>query len=648
MASQQQSGRAASRARRQQQVNGKGRSAAASAPTRQSGKVRKPVAAAAASPAPAPAPAVASAPVAAPAPTFNAKPKRAVKSASRQRRETLASRGKSADRSSDRQRTKDMALRNRSAATAKAISDGKCGCGGDCCKEADAQAAANSATAAPVVNTSAAPVRAARKGSVAASSTGRMLSRARRAAMAGRGKAGLEAHSKGNSSASLARQANPEISARDLARVVRDSRSKNGARGSASAAPARARRPRNAAEAKAISGTSVSHTEKMTGDEVGLCNSDITGTSYMSSDVFEQFCQTAAPKAPVKVEETSTFSGSVVTSGGKVGSSSVMTGDEAGNCRNVTGSEYLGSEHFSQMCDATPKATPAKVSYSQTQRGQTVSGPRSNRSENVTGNVKGTCKAVTGTPYAGEEEYASFCAPEEQKKNSMRTVMPQRAPGVGKDITGQQPGLSGNKMTGTEDGVCQPVSGTPYIASSEIGSVCAASPALAGEPDYPQAVSVQAEGEFSVVPTVASTGSVTGESVTGSDYESNSSITGAFSMGQGKVSGTEQSRFGNRSANVVTVEQKPEQSQSSRVTGEGIDTGLQITGDDWDRGDRVTGTEGTSAARRNPSRNGPMSAMPEVAAKREPEVVRESAHVTGGSGGSQGSSSITVSGGARG
>jgi len=642
MASQQLSGRAASRARRQLQVNGKGRSADASAPTRQSGRARnKPVPAA--NPAPVSAPAVAVASAATPAPTLNATPKPAVKSASRLRRETLASRGKRGDKSSDRQRTKDMAMRNRSAATAKALSEGKCGCGGDCCKEAEAKATVNTAIVTPVPTT---PARVTRKNTVAASNTGRMLSRARRAAMAGRGKAGLEAHNKGNSSASLARQANPDISARDLARVVRDSRSKNGARGTTASAPVRARRPRNAAEAKAISGTNVAHTEKMTGDEAGLCHTGVTGTSYMSSEVFEQFCQTEAPKAAVKVEETSTLSGSRVTTGGKVGSSPVMTGDEAGSCRNVTGSEYLGREHFSQMCDVTPKPTPAKVSYSQTQRGQTVSGPSPSRAENVSGNLKGTCKAITGTPYAGEEAFVSFCSPEDQRKNQMRTVMPQRVPGAGKDITGQQPGLSGKQLTGTEDGACQAVSGTPYIASSEMGSVCAATSAKPGEVDFPQPVS---EGAFSVLPSVAAESTITGESVTGSGYEGDSAITGAFSMGKGKVSGTEESRFGNRSANVIEVTaKKPEQATASRVTGEGIDTGLKITGDDWDRGDRVTGTEGASAVRRNPSRSGPMSAMPEVAAKREPEVARESAHVTGGSGGSQGAASITVSGGARG
>jgi len=644
MASQQQSGRAASRARRQQQVNGKGRSAAASAPTRQPNRrERKPVPIAN----PTPAAPQAAAPVAQSfaAPTSMPKPKRAEKSSSRQRRESLAARGKRADRSSDRQRDSEMAMKRRSAAEAKATK-GKCGCGGPCCQEAEAKVAATApapSASTPVSN----GVKAARrKPIVNASNTGRMLSRARRAAMAGRGKAGLEAHGK-NSSASMARQANPDISARDLARTVRESRSKNGSRGSASAAPARTRRPRNAAEAKQISGTNVAHTEKMTGDEVGLCNADVTGTSYMSAEVFDKFCQGEAPKAPKKVEDTTTLSGSHVTSGGKVGGSAVMTGDEAGSCRNVTGSEYLGSEHFTQLCDTAPKPAPAKVSQSQTQRGQVVSGPKSNRAENVTGNSRGTCEAVTGTPYAGQEEFESFCAPEDQRKNRMRTVMPQRAPGAGKDITGVQPGIEGNKMTGAEGGVCQPVSGTPYVASTEMSAVCATSPAAVGEPDYPQAL--EAEGAFSVVPSVANIDSVTADSVTGSGYEGDGSITGTFAMGKGKVTGTEQSRFGNRSENVVTVEPKVgEVAATSRVTGEGIETGLNITGDDWDRGDRVTGTEGTTAIRRNPSRRGPMSAMPEVANKREPEVARESASVTGGSGGSQGSAAITVSGGARG
>ncbi len=662
MASQQQSSRAAARARRELQVNGKGRSAAASAPSRQPNRrERKPV------PVVNPAPALqAAAPVVsgftatatATAPQSMPRLKPVQKSASRLRRESLAARGKSADRSSDRQRTQDML---RSAKKAVEVKKGSCGCGGACCQDAEATAVPVSALNVP---TSSGVNVAKRRRVVNASDTGRMLSRARRTAMAGRGKAGLEAHSKGNSSASLARQANPDISGRDLARVVRESRSKSGSRGS-SGVPTRTRRPRNAAEAKAISGTKVGHTEKLTGDEAGLCHSGVTGTDYMASEVFEKFCQGEAPKAPKKVESSETLSGSKLTSGGKVGSADKLTGVESGSCREVTGTEYLGREHFAQQCETTPEPSVAKVSHSQTSRGTVISGPKSSRSDKVSGNERGTCKAISGTPYAGEEVFESFCTTQEQRETRMRSVMPEKG-NVGKDISGLQPGLTGKQMTGAEDGACQSVSGTPYLAASEVKEVCGAEPAQVGEADFPQSL-VTADvvaGEFSVVPTVASateieaTGVVrnlapaaaVSKGVTGSGYDGGSSVTGAFSMGKGKVSGTEDSRLGTRSGNVITVETKSVESevqQVSRVTGEGIETGLNITGDDWDRGDHVTGTEGNSA-KRNPTRRGPMSAMHQIEQKRDPQIDRPSANVTGGSGGSQGTSSVTVSGGARG
>ena len=86
----------------------------------------------------------------------------------------------------------------------------------------------------------------------------------------------------------------------------------------------------------------------------------------------------------------------------------------------------------------------------------------------------------------------------------------------------------------------------------------------------------------------------------------------------------------------------------SRVTGEGISAGLNITGDDWDRGKRVTGTEGASARRRNPSRSGPIAAMPAFQAKRNEELPEPVSRVTGSSGNTARGSLITVSGGARG
>jgi len=123
-------------------------------------------------------------------------------------------------------------------------------------------------------------------------------------------------------------------------------------------------------------------------------------------------------------------------------------------------------------------------------------------------------------------------------------------------------------------------------------------------------------------------------------------------MASGKVTGTERFRFdrhqAQRLAGSVGVAGAIADAQpaASRVTGEG--SGLKITGDDWDRGDRVTGTEGSSARRRNPTRVGPMSAMPGFQNKRNEEVPAPTSKITGSSGSTDQGSLITVSGGARG
>jgi hypothetical protein len=124
-------------------------------------------------------------------------------------------------------------------------------------------------------------------------------------------------------------------------------------------------------------------------------------------------------------------------------------------------------------------------------------------------------------------------------------------------------------------------------------------------------------------------------------------------MAGGKVTGTEQFRFDRRAAqrlaaatDVAPVSMDEDLRPASRVTGEG--SGTKVTGDDWDRGERVTGTEGSSARRRNPTRVGPMSAMPGQQNKRNQDVPPPNSKVTGSSGSTDQGSLITVSGGARG
>jgi hypothetical protein len=208
-------------------------------------------------------------------------------------------------------------------------------------------------------------------------------------------------------------------------------------------------------------------------------------------------------------------------------------------------------------------------------------------------------------------------------------------------------------MTGDQKGACETVSGTPYLGADQVASACPATPAEPGSPVFPQPLGDAPWGKFSIAPPAHAADSQRRSSaVTGSRYEQGN-ITGPFGMATGKVTGTEEKRFGSAPGAPAPVPQtRPEVDGrvAARVTGEGMDAGPQITGDDWDRGDRVTGTEGSSATRRNPTRRGgPMSAMNfRKLEPRNAELPAPVSKVTGSSGNTDSGSLITYSGGARG
>jgi hypothetical protein len=396
-----------------------------------------------------------------------------------------------------------------------------------------------------------------------------------------------------------------------------------------------------------VSGVMVGRSEKVTGDEPGS-GLQLTGDQYLGTE------PPAPGRAPTKVATLHTLRGTGIT-GTHVGRSGQVTGDEPGSCRIITGDEYIGTQQYEQFCGARPAPEPAKVGFSVTNRAQVVSGTRTGRSGKVTGDEAGTCKAVTGTPYAGLEQASDHC-PTPQVR-SIRERTPVRG---ASRMSGIQPGIGG-MMTGAERGACEDVTGTPYVGADQQIQACGA--AAVGDADFPQPL----EGskpwqQFSVQSParVAQQARERSGGVTGTSYEQGSRITGPFDMAGGKVTGTEQFRFDRRGAQLsrgpvqaAPVSVDEDARPVSRVTGEGISAGLKITGDDWDRGQRVTGTEGASARRRNPTRPGSMtampgSAMPAVQTKRNESVPEPVSRVTGSSGNTQAGSLITVSGGARG
>jgi hypothetical protein len=282
--------------------------------------------------------------------------------------------------------------------------------------------------------------------------------------------------------------------------------------------------------------------------------------------------------------------------------------------------------------------------------GEAVTGTMTGRSGKVTGDEPGTCKAVTGTPYAGAEQYAGYCdAP--AGDNAAARMQPGKR-NFGSVMSGKQPGVGG-VATGDAHGACEVVSGTPYVGADQAAAACPATPAEAGSPDFPQAMDGAPWTDFSVQPPAhASQGDAAANgTVTGSQYEKGQ-ITGPFGMAGGKVTGTEEARFGTAPSAAAPVAaataNEIDGRVKSRISGEGQDAGSKITGDDWERGDHVTGTEGRSAQRRNPTIRGAGTTVMGARAVEPREAPQPVSKVTGSSGNTEVGSLITYSGGARG
>lgn len=711
------------------------------------------------------------------APSSNAR------SASLMRRQAMSTRGKSAVQSTDRVRSEIEKRQAQAKAAAQTTPSeekkGDCGCGCKGKKET-ARRPARSSRPMRTENTRSSAKGNGRNGRSKRPSIdlspARAASLARRKAQSTRGKGGIS--QSGMTTAQTVRSTNPDLSSRDLAKALREQRSKRGGSGQKKSAPSGRRRPSRSAQkeqgaskdqpwkvgisettqGQQVSGTMTGRSVKMTGDEPSTCR-PVTGTEYMGADVFREFCQTEPVQAvakvrttttaqgqtvtgnkvgrkmkvtgdeqgtcknvtgteyvgaeqneaycgitptpgpskiaigktnkektvtgnldlrservtgdetgagrrltgsqytqlgdpkqvPAKVRESSTMRGKVIT-GPLVGRSEKMTGDEMGSCRNVTGDEYISAEQFRSFCNTAPAPTDQKVGVSSTFNGETITGTMTGPGQKVTGDEPGTCKAITGTPYAGIEQYGTLC---EAPVTSMAVArMHQSKRAAGMPMTGLQPAVGGD-MTGDAKGACQSVSGTPYVGADQQATVCPSQPAGTNSPDFPQTMNGNMPwDDFSTTPPNHATDMLNQlGGVTGSTYEQGQ-ITGPFGMAPGMVTGTEQARFGQNampSTPVIPEVQDIDGRTKSRISGEGLD-GMKITGDAWDRGDRVTGTEGTSAMKRNQTRRGgDMAAMAMLrVGSRNEDVPTPISKVTGASGNTDKGSLITYSGGARG
>jgi hypothetical protein len=224
--------------------------------------------------------------------------------------------------------------------------------------------------------------------------------------------------------------------------------------------------PGPAPVAKIVTGTMVERGGKVTGNEPGA-RRNITGTEHIGGEPFNFSSRSrpapASAPAPAKVAVSHTGGGRPVT-GTMVGRSGRQTGDEAGSCRPVTGTEYLSTEHFREICKTTPPETPRKVSVMSTRGDQTLSGTSVDRSGRVTGNEVGSCRSITGSQYYTTADFAGLCeTPTPRKVGRMETV-------GGRTVTGSEVAPS-PKLSGDETFGYKPVTGTDYIGTRQLATL---------------------------------------------------------------------------------------------------------------------------------------------------------------------------------
>ena len=210
---------------------------------------------------------------------------------------------------------------------------------------------------------------------------------------------------------------------------------------------------------------------------------------------------------------------------------------------------------------------------------QHVTGLDVEHNSRVTGDEQGLCDAVTGTPYVGPNQFQTSCSVENEEKAEQRISSKLAS---AKFISGDVLS-SANHVTGTQRGSEHNITGTPYYKADPEGD---------GKMDVMERIK-KINNSFSVnIPQRESQERVGTNAVNAPTAES--LITGTFSAGEGKITGNQEFRFNPRQK-VDAI------AGNSRVTGEGRVEGKTITGSAWISKDNVTGTEGHIASERNPS-----------------------------------------------
>lgn len=398
-------------------------------------------------------------------------------------------------------------------------------------------------------------------------------------------------------------------------------------------------------DSEIVSGTSVNRAENVTGNEPGSCR-NITGSQYYTQSDFAPLCKTGNT-GPRKVSAMPTLGGRSVT-GTEVAPSPKLSGDESYGCKPVTGIDYIGTAQLAAVCDASTQnavSPVAKVVVDATLRGQAVTGSYPGRASRVTGNEMGACSPVSGTPYIGRGQFQAFCPAPDYDAQAARVRQSAVIPATA--VTGDRPGAGGSVMTGDERGACEVISGTPYVGVDNTIGQCAASGRFVSRArnfDVPSPA--PAPAEFSIESPARYAQRQRSGDVTGSSLAVDR-ITGSANKAVGLITGTPEFRHRDTAAAAVEAAEAVaaarrltgEGRESARLTGDAWHAETRVTGTEG------ASSLGRNSSQRGQPRGAGVNAQ--VFREIERVEVPES-RITGSSGNTGKGAVVTLSGGARG
>ena len=332
-----------------------------------------------------------------------------------------------------------------------------------------------------------------------------------------------------------------------------------------------------------VTGVRIGQKENVTGNERGAAL-PVTGNQYIGRESGYN-----PREGGIKVGASKTPAGQVMT-GSQVRSKINITGDESNPALRISGdsdqelvddlSQRSEQGSYSQMQFPRQNNPHGHTVFGATTWGdQHVTGLDIEHNSHVTGDEQGLCDAITGTPYVGPNQFQTSCSAENEEKTERRISSKLASANfISGDVLS-----SADHVTGTQRGSEHNITGTPYYKADPEGDE---------KMDVMERIK-KINNSFSVrIPQRESQERVGTDAVNAPTAESR--ITGTFSAGEGKITGNQEFRFNPR-PKVETIADK------SRVTGEGRVEGKTITGSAWISKNNVTGTEGHIAAERNPS-----------------------------------------------